>query len=155
MSSNSSQVHPFAHKTPKEAYIYYQMQEDRGLASDWNDSMQFCGTIGNSGKKMLLATLLLKKYSATQIANAFTTHHFKNKTMPLGNPFKCHYNDIFKAEKYLILIKWPMTEIFNEGNRSEWENDEEKVSELEGLVKKLEEGIPDYEIDDEEIFDMD
>lgn len=74
--------------------------------------------------------------------------------MHLGNPFKCNYNDIFKAEKYLILIKWPMTEIFNKDNRSEWENDEEKMSKLENLVKDLEKGIPDYEIDHEEIFDI-
>lgn len=154
MSSNSKKVHPFAHETRKEDYIYYEMQKDRNLASDWDDSMKFCGTIGDSGKKMLWATLLLKKYSATQIANAFTTYHFKNKTMHLGNPFKCNYNDIFKAEKYLILIKWPMTEIFNKDNRSEWENDEEKMSKLENLVKDLEKGIPDYEIGHEEIFDM-
>lgn len=42
-----------------------------------------------------------------------------------------------------------MTENFNQENRSKQENDEEKVSELEGLVKNLEEGILDYEIDNE------
>lgn len=54
---------------------------------------------------MLLAILFLQKYSAIQIVNALTIHYLKNKTMYCENLFKCNYNNIFKAEKYFILIK--------------------------------------------------
>lgn len=47
-----------------------------------------------------------------------------------------------------------MMEIFNKNNRSEWENNEEKMSELENLVKNLEKGISYYQIGHEEIFDI-
>lgn len=154
MSSSSGQNHPFEHKTPRQAYAYYKMQENLDLASDWKDTMQFCGIIGDKGKKMLLAGLITKKYCAHQIANAFTTHHFKDKTMPLGTPFKCNHNDIIKAEVYLrSMVFSPLTLKFGEMNASEFEGNEELLLELQGPIKMLEEGIPEDEINHKKIDD--
>lgn len=152
MSSSSGQSSLFSHKTPKEAYAYYKMREDPKLASNWDETMVFCGTIGDNGKKMLLATLLIKQYSATQIAKAFTTYHFQNKTMSLGSPFKCNHNDIIKAEKYLReMTLWSWTIKFNEENRFSWEKNKEMLAELHSFIEMLEKGIPESEINREVI----
>lgn len=146
MASGFGQGHPFAHKTPNEAYVYYKMQEDPELASDWGETMNFCETIGDKGKKMLLAALITKKYTAAQIAKEFTYYHFNNKTMPLGMPFRCNDNDIIKADRYLREMNiWPWVIQFNEKNRVLWEDDEKMLSELKSFIVMLEKGIPEEE----------
>lgn len=130
----------------EEIRNYYRMVDDENQKSYWTP-MDLCGHIGARGKKMMLAAFVAdNRYTASQIATAFTNHHFSHLTFALGGAFKCNANDIQKSVTYLESIGYEWHLRYNAKNKAEWENSAEAWREVMHWVKELEKGIPEGEL---------
>lgn len=109
--------------------------------------MDLCGHIGARGKKMMLAAFVAdNRYTTSQVASAFTKHHFSHLTFAMGGAFKCNANDIQKSMMYLESIGYEWHLRFNAKNRAEWEDNAEAWREVMHWVKELEKGIPEGQL---------
>lgn len=125
---------------------YYRMVHDENQKSYWTP-MDLCGLIGTRGKKMMLAAFVAdNRYTANQIATAFTKHHYSHLTFPMGGAFKCNGNDIQKSVKYLESIGYEWHLRYNEKNRAVWEDSAEAWSEVMHWVRELEKGISEGQL---------
>lgn len=130
----------------EEIRNYYRMVDDENQKSFWTP-MDLCGRIGSRGKKMMLAAFLPdNRYTASEIASAFTNHHYSHLTFALGGAFKCNAKDIQKSVTYLESIGYEWHVRYNEKNRAQWEDSAEAWREIMHWVKELEKGIPEEKL---------